>query len=122
MTVYNKLAQEALASLDRSSSNIDRETMLRFFVASARLSQGKNNVPLATMVEYFDSQQHVLLSAKELAAAIALFEASGLWQVVESDLKPRVENWTEIPRSRNGHIASGKRDLRKWEKVVYQNS
>lgn len=66
MTGYDNVVQAALASRDRSPTNIDRETMLHFFVASARLSGGKNNIPLATLVEYFDNQQHLTSSAKEI--------------------------------------------------------
>ncbi len=119
MTAYKDIVEDALASLDRSSGNIGREIMLQFFVALARLSEGSNNIPLVTAVEYFDNQQHLMLSANELSAAIGILETSGLWQVVGSDLKPRLENWMKVPRNGNGHIASGKRDLRKWEKFAY---
>lgn len=121
-TSYEKNAARAIELLEQQEE-IHRppELIEEFLICVALLTDAGHPASLATVLEFIDARQHVMVAAEETAGAIrflsdrALLERNGNFLVIPN------AGWKRLPRTR-GKLDVSRAGLIRWQALINTTS
>jgi len=121
-TTYEKNAARALEKVDGSlNGECSSELIEAFFVCVALLYSPGKPITVATVLEFVDAREHVMMEPEEIAGAIRYLSERGMIEVNGSRVAIPEPTLARLPRKR-GKIDAGRASRPRWHSLLQQGS
>lgn len=101
MSNYERNATRAVQLLDEGSGlRCSSELIEEFLICVALLAEDGHPVSVATVLEFIDARQHVMVEANEAAGAMLFLLDRGFIQRKDQVLAIPAPIWSRLPRKR----------------------